>query len=88
MATATPEYKVILLGEYGVGKTTFLNQVQRITRHVDIFEADHVECTIPVGPPEERVTAKVRNTMVDVLMEGRIPYENFIKQYDVWGSTN
>lgn len=56
-----PEYKVILLGEYGVGKTTFLNHVQRITRHgvLDVSHSDNVECAIPVGPPEKQVTAKV-----------------------------
>ena len=58
----SPEYRVILLGEYGVGKTTFLNQVQRITRNASILESSHsdyVECAICVGPPNKQVAVKV-----------------------------
>lgn len=68
----SPEYRVILLGEYGVGKTTFLNQVQRITRNDSILEvthSDYVECAIPMGSPNKQVTVKV--TLKRLLKGGR-----------------
>lgn len=53
---------MILLGEYGVGKTTFLNQVQSITRKdnaLEVSHSDYAECTLRVGPSENQATAKV-----------------------------